>query len=86
MMALYRFWIGVVVSTCLLTPAVYGEIYKWVDESGKVHFSDEKPGGGVVEQVVVKVNTITSLSISESSFLDALDRRQVVMYSAVWCL
>ena len=85
MIALYRFWIGVVVSTCLLTPVVYGEIYKWVDESGKVHFSDKKPGGGVVEQVEVKVNTITSLSISESSFLDALDRRQVVMYSAVWC-
>ncbi len=85
MMALYRFWIGVVVSTCLLTPVVYGEIYKWVDKSGKVHFSDTKPAGGVVEQVAVKVNTITSPSISESDFLDALDRRQVVMYSAVWC-
>ncbi|MEH6617072.1 MAG: DUF4124 domain-containing protein [Porticoccus sp.] len=85
MMALYRFWIGVVVSTCLLAPAVYGEIYKWVDKSGKVHFSDTKPTGGAVEQVEVKVNTITSPSVSESDFLDALGRRKVVMYSAVWC-
>ena len=85
MMASYRLWIGIVVSTCLLAPAVYGEIYKWVDKSGKVHFSDTKPTGGVVEQVEVKVNTITSPSVSESNFLDAVGRQKVVMYSAVWC-
>ena len=73
------------VGLCLCAPAAYSEIYKWVDENGKVHFSDQKPDRGAAEQLEVRVNTITSPSILDSDFLAVRERRQVVMYSAVWC-
>lgn len=31
------------ISILLLSPNLYAEIYKWTDENGKVHFSDEPP-------------------------------------------
>lgn len=35
---------------CLMVPLAQAEIYKWVDEHGNVHFSDEKPAtASVVE-------------------------------------
>ncbi len=84
-MALYRLWITIVISTGMLAPAAHGEIYKWVDEHGKVHFGDQKPDRGPAEQVEVQVNTITTPSILDSDFLEARERKRVVMYSAVWC-
>ena len=64
---------------------VYGEIYKWVDEAGKTHFSDEKPDENRPEQVTVQVNSIDAVSVSATDFLEAKERGQVVMYSAAWC-
>ena len=63
----------------------HAEIYRWVDENGKVHFSDEKPEKTRVEQVKVQLNSFEGLSISDSDFIDARLNRQVVMYSATWC-
>lgn len=36
------------------------QVYRWVDESGKVHFSDKKPKSGVAEDIsaTVKQNNI----------------------------
>lgn len=73
------------IGSCLLVPTAFSEIYKWVDENGKTHFSDQKPEQATVEEIEVKVNTITTPSILDSDFLEARDRRKVVMYSAVWC-
>ena len=84
-MALYRALIAIVVAVCLLVPVAYAQIYKWVDESGKVHFSDKKPDEGLSEQVEVQVNSIDTISISASDFLERRERRKVVMYSAAWC-
>lgn len=61
------------------------EIYTWKDASGKVHFSDQKPEDVQAKSVDVRVNTITSPSISDSDFLSARESGQVVMYSAEWC-
>lgn len=61
---------------------VHGEIYKWVDEQGKVHFSDKKPDAGPVEKVDVRVNTYTNVTFDISIF-DSGDK--VVMYSTSWC-
>ena len=35
------------------------EIYKWVDENGKVHF-DDRPGSGKKEKITVKTTEISS--------------------------
>tara|TARA_B110000503_G_scaffold139424_1_gene227783 strand:- start:187 stop:711 length:525 start_codon:yes stop_codon:yes gene_type:complete len=91
-MVVYRWCVMVMLALGLATQAIHAEIYKWVDESGKTHFSDAKPDNGSSEQVEVQVNSIDTVSISVSDFLesresrvDARARRQVVMYSAVWC-
>ena len=91
-MSLYRLWAVMGVVVCLSASTAYGEIYKWVDESGKVHFGDEKPEKIQTEQVNVQVNSFESLSVSDSDFLEARERKsevkklqRVVMYSATWC-
>lgn len=91
-MSLCRLWAVVGVVVCLSASTVYGEIYKWVDENGKVHFGDEKPEKIQTEQVDVRVNSVESLSVSDNDFLEARERKsearkrqRVVMYSATWC-
>ena len=44
--------VGVLV---LLAPVVSAEIYRWVDEDGKVHFSDEKPTDNKAETLDLEV-------------------------------
>ncbi|WP_020410887.1 glutaredoxin family protein [Hahella ganghwensis] len=61
---------------------VLGEIYKWVDDEGNVHFSDQKPESSGVEEVRLEVNTYTNVSYDTSVFDTG---RQVVMYSTSWC-
>lgn len=80
-------------SLCILAPAVNADIYRWVDENGKVHFSDEKPEKVQTEQVDIQINSFEGMNISDSDFLEARERQKaearkspnVVMYSATWC-
>ena len=59
------------------------EIYKWIDEEGRVHYGDSKnkPSDAVVEKMYLKLNTYKNTTF-ESSDINA-DR--VTMYSASWC-
>jgi len=50
-----RYFLLVLSCSLLLPHAVNSEIYKWVDESGKVHFGD-KPGNMDAEKVEIKNN------------------------------
>ncbi len=79
------------VSFCVLVPTGFAEIYRWVDGDGKVHFSNEQPEVQS-EQMNIQVNSLESISISDSEFLKERERkanarasRKVVMYSATWC-
>jgi len=77
--------------------SAHGEIYKWTDEQGRVHFSDKAPERGVAEPIGNKliINSYKGNEVTESDFLDQRDgqrkekarlkRPSVVMYSAVWC-
>ncbi|MCX4186314.1 glutaredoxin family protein [Methylophaga sp. OBS4] len=60
----------------------YAEIFKWVDENGDVHFSDKKPETAAADQVALKINTYTQVSIDNSIFDVG---PEVVMYSTEWC-
>ncbi len=72
-----------------LTSSASGQIYKWVDEDGKTHFSSSPPDHGDAETVQPRAtNTYSSPGISESPDTGAQpikNRKKVVMYSAVWC-
>jgi glutaredoxin len=60
----------------------HGEIYKWVDEKGNVHFGDKQPAALAAEKVDLQINTYTSVSYDVSIFART---EKVVMYSASWC-
>ncbi len=60
----------------------YAEIYKWVDDRGKVHFSGRKPANHDAEPIELRINTYTSITYAVSK----IDHGQkVVMYSTSWC-
>jgi glutaredoxin len=80
-----RYGLFVVLGLSLFTPNGYADIYRWVDASGKVHFSDEKPHSTETEKVQVEVNSIEGFEVTAADYLTARARRQVVMYSTAWC-
>ena len=67
----------------ITTYASYGEIYRWVDQNGKVHFGDKKPKHLKSEQLQLKINTYTSVTYDEA-VID-YGEKKVVMYSTDWC-
>lgn len=78
--------------TCILlllgSASLAAGVYKWVDEQGKVHFTDTPPAGQNVEQVEIReVNSFTSTSevLEVSASFAQGAPQQVVMYSASWC-
>jgi glutaredoxin len=59
------------------------EIYKWVDENGKVHFGDKKPETLAVESLDINIiNTVKSVSYENSSINIG---RRVIIYTTNWC-
>lgn len=95
---LFGAWLILIASFCVFASAANADIYRWVDENGKVHFSDEKPEKIQTEQVDIQINSFEGMDVSDSDFLEAreLEARErqkaeaskspkVVMYSATWC-
>jgi len=68
----------------LVTFAVAGsgsKVYRWVDESGKVHFGDiAPPTSGAAE---VKIHSFHGDAVVEGD--DAAAGNEVVMYTTSWC-
>lgn len=72
----------IVTGLFIATTCFGGEIYKWIDDQGKLHFGDKKPQQKSTEEVKLKINTYTSVSYNEASF-DSGDR--VVIYTTPGC-
>jgi glutaredoxin len=69
--------------TCLVIPGVaQSEIYRWVDGSGKVHYSDQPSRAHSSEAIKLRINTYAGVTYDTSS-LDV--GKKVIMYSASWC-
>lgn len=65
-----------------LPSVVFSEIYRWVDDNGKFHFTDKPPVSHSSEQVKLRINTYDAVTYDTSSFDVG---KRVVMYSASWC-
>lgn len=63
------------------------EIYRWVDENGKVHFGDAPPRNSEAKRVQPRVNSYRPVTPSPASSARATPVRapRVVMYSTRWC-
>jgi len=60
------------------------EIYKWIDEQGKVHFTDNPPNNKPAEEIKLQINTYSSVEIKP--LVERLGKKdKVVIYSAEWC-
>lgn len=73
------FFIGLVFTT-----TATAEIYKWVDEQGNVHFTDQPPPNQTTEKIEVKINSYTSPKIVDVDRLFGKSNK-LVMYSTSWC-
>ncbi len=60
------------------------EIYKWVDEEGKVHFSDQPPSEANVERLELRINTYANPEVTDVAQEFGTDKK-VTMYGASWC-
>ena len=75
----------------LLFSQAFGEIYRWVDKDGVLHFGDRPPPEVTIKKVEVKVNTYESVEVHYNP--DMFDKgvkkkrgvKRVLMYSAQWC-
>ena len=76
-------------SVCVLIIAVSGlffsaanaQIYRYLDESGRVVYSNEKPASNATAQkVIIRQNTISTIDS-----YDEMAAKSVVMYSTSWC-
>ena len=65
-----------------LPNTAFAEIFKWVDDNGKVHYTDKRPAAHDSEKIEVKINTYKAVTYSKSKFDTG---RKVVMYSTSWC-
>ncbi len=65
----------------LLSSVANAEIYRYVDESGRVVYSSEKPFNiETAEKVIIRKNSVSSMESYDES-----GNKDVVMYSASWC-
>ncbi len=62
------------------------EVFKWVDESGRTHYSDKVKDNQVTQAIKAEVNIYKDVPINYS-FTGSLERsgNRVIMYSASWC-
>ena len=76
-------WAVLVVAVGTAVPRMaVSEIYRWVDENGKVHFSDKPSRAHSSETLKLRINTYEGVTYDHSIF-DVGER--VIMYSASWC-
>ena len=60
------------------------EIYKWVDDKGNIHFTDNPPKNTQTEEVKLKINTYTAVEITP--LVERLGKKgKVVMYTTARC-
>ncbi|PCJ44326.1 MAG: glutaredoxin family protein [Moraxellaceae bacterium] len=79
-----------IVFLLLLVPSLVGaEIYKWVDEDGRVQFGDSPREEDNAEKIIVDVISYKYVKVEDFEFFEGEKRKKrsdkVVMYSTSWC-
>lgn len=70
------------VSTLVCFQTASAQVYKWVDEQGQIHYTDQPVGvTGDANAIDLPVNTYAAPEVLDSLYRSS----EVVMYSASWC-
>jgi glutaredoxin len=84
----------IILSLCLLLLLVTtagGQVYKWTDENGKVHFGDRPPVEAATEQVEINENTVAGpgtvqpLNPEEKDQVKKATNKRVIIYVTKRC-
>ena len=78
---------------CLLFASLgQAEIYKWVDENGKIHYDDRPPETNKAKRLDISIETYSSVELQpyDASAVpdgtqESAEQKKVVMYSTEWC-
>jgi glutaredoxin len=82
--------VGAVLLLCFACASA-GQIYKWTDADGHVHFGDHPPPAGRSEAVAPAINTYSGAEVTRNNWVPPSEsttpvaRRMVTLYSAAWC-
>ena len=84
------FLAALALSALLASPAGFAQLYKWVDDQGKVHYGDRPPEGAALKQIRGNVSSFTSVTVESFELDEKLlttrtQAKSVVMYSTSWC-
>lgn len=74
----------------IASPVGSGELFKWVDDHGNVHYGDSPPENAKLKRITGKVSSYTSVSVEDfvydpGNITERNRSKGVVMYSASWC-
>jgi len=63
------------------------DMYKWVDENGKVHYADSPPPGKKAKKLDLKINSISGPPVVSTlgSTAPATSTAKVKLYTTTWC-
>jgi len=76
--------LAVFLAGALIPAAVNADqIFKWVDDNGKVHFTDMPPNDQETEQVQLRINSYSATELLEMDEASSSDK--VIMYGTDWC-
>lgn len=78
-----------VFSLILSTPSV-AQLYKWVDDQGKVYYGDSPPENADLKVITGKVSSFTSVTVEPFKYdpnnvTQPTASKSVIMYSTTWC-
>ena len=73
----------------LALPAIAsGQVYRWTDEAGRVHYGDKPPADRKAKAVQDRISSYdgaAQVTTARKAATPAQGSAQVVLYSAVWC-
>jgi len=74
----------------MISPVTQGDLYKWVDKNGKIHYGDSPPDNAKLKKITGNVSSFTSVSVEPFVFdpnniTKRKTSKSVVMYSTSWC-
>jgi len=65
--------------------ACSADVFKWIDENGKVHFGDRPPADAKKQEIKGRISTYSAGAGSDAVETKSAASPQVVMYSTDWC-
>ncbi len=76
-------WLALVLCIVAVTTVSAGSIYRWVDDRGRIHFTDKPPSNVGAEEMEVKVITYAAPPVVSTT--NGSVSKQVIIYSTEWC-